>query len=62
MLEGDNLPSMSKSTAAKRTKEAKIKMKKVYYDFNKPLTTAQNRKILKVIEDLDSIEAMFRKM
>jgi len=53
---------MSKSTAAKRTSEAKTKMKKVYYDFRKPLTTAQNRKILKVIEDLDNIEAMFRKM
>ena len=53
---------MSKTTASKRVNECKRKIKKVYYDFNYPLTTAQNRKILKVIEDLDNLEAMFRKL
>lgn len=53
---------MSKSVAAKRTYEAKTKLKKVYYEFNYPLTPAQNRMILKAIEDLDKVEAMFRKL
>lgn len=53
---------MSKSTAAKRIREAKAKVKKTYYEFNYPLTAAQNRKIIKAIEDLDSLEAMFRKL
>ncbi len=56
------MPRMSKAVASKRVREAKVKVKKVYYDYNYPLSTAQNRKILKVIEDLDSLEAMFRKL
>ena len=53
---------MTKAQATKRIREAKAKVKKTYYEFNHPLTTAQNRKVIKCIEDLDSLEAMFRKM
>jgi len=53
---------MTKAQAAKRVYEAKTKLKKVYYEIKFPLTTAQNRQILKAIEDLDKVEFMFRKM
>ena len=53
---------MTKSQAAKRIHEAKRKVKKTYYEFNHPLTSAQNSKILKCIEQLDALEVMFRKM
>ena len=56
------MPRMSKSVATKRVREAKIKIKKVYYDYNYPISAAQNQKILKCIADLDSLEAMFRKL
>lgn len=53
---------MTKAQAAKRINEAKRKIKKTYYEFNHPFTTAQNKKIIKCIDDLDSLEAMIRKM
>jgi len=58
----DIMARMTKAQASKRIREAKAKVKKTYYEFNYPLTTAQNRKIIKVIEELDSLEAMFRKL
>jgi len=53
---------LTKAQAAKRVAEAKTKIKKVYYEFSMPITSAQNRKIIDTISMLDSLESMFRKL
>lgn len=56
------MPRMSKTEASKRIGEAKNKIKKVYYEFNYPLTSGQNKMILDAIEKCDKVQAMFRKL
>jgi hypothetical protein len=62
MFEVVDMPRMSKTEASKRIGEAKNKIKKVYYEFNYPLTSGQNRMILDAIEKCDKVQAMFRKL